>query len=500
MAGTGETRALRFFATFAALTIVAAACSGAATAPPQTPVSGPPGVRILPESTTSPTSPGLPFPNPTGLPFPGSTAVPLPIPGSTGLPLPNPTGLPFPNPTAAPLPFPTSIALPGPTIAPPVAVTNAGPPGWVTPGTRVMFYSAAASVAQSRFQWVEDPNGTWEDPKTGKKYRRTDESGEGVGTGSGDGLDAIDVLAVEGTNVVISYSLYGIDHTRNLFVIGPSGGSRVAGDVVDGSWIQPAELAQLQNQSSGTFMVLRGDWPIGTTTYHAVSFANTATDAYWSYTYDTETGLLLDATTSTAGATSPLSAPGEGPPQGNTELTVTHLAGVRQRAVPGWAAANPAWVARTRELDYSGTYSWTNPVDPSSGTLNYPMSETVSLGQGGANWAPYSVVTDIGLPGLQPTTSSGVTGPGGLYWFDPGALAGMKAGQTIDQDPLLGERDVVASVDPGPSGTTVTIASDLPGASFRSTYDVQTGVLVAYQGSTTATTGITIQLQLQSMP
>ena len=103
---------------------------------------------------------------------------------------------------------------------------TAGPPSWVTAGTRISFYEAAASVAASTFAWVEDPNGTWEDPATGKHYRRTDESGEGMATASGDGVSQFDVMAVEPAGVVVTNTLYGIDHSTGNLAIGGSVGAR----------------------------------------------------------------------------------------------------------------------------------------------------------------------------------------------------------------------------------------------------------------------------------
>ena len=208
-----------------------------------------------------------------------------------------------------------------------------GPPQWVKPGTRITFYQAAASIAESRFAWVEDPNGTWTDPTTGKHYRRTDESGEGVPTASGDGFTQIDVLAIEGTDVVLSTSLYPIDHLTNQFFLGGSSGAKVRGDAVDGSWINPTELAQLQNAQLGDILVLRGDYVLNGATYHAISFATTTPGAYQSYTYDTQTGLLLSATTNTAGATSNSCRAGREPAPG--QHPAYHNASCRLQAAIG---------------------------------------------------------------------------------------------------------------------------------------------------------------------
>jgi hypothetical protein len=368
------------------------------------------------------------------------------------------------------------------------ATESLAPPAWVRPGTRVTFYSAAASVAQSRFAWVEDPDGNWEDSRTGKHYRRTDETGESMGWASGDGLSQIDVLAVDGTDVVLSLTLYGIDHETNRFVPGTTSGAEVAGGQIDGTWVNPARLADLENVRADGVLVLTGPYPLNGTTYDAISFAVTTPGAYAQYTYDRASGVLLAATTTTTTASSP---PGSGTP-GNTQLTVTFFAGMRQRSLPGLDGAAPGWVAGNPSLAYSGTYHWSNPVDPSSGAATYPMSMAVSLRPGGNQWASYSARTAIPAMGSS-STGNGVTGPTGLFWLSPDMLAGLadtSAGQLLDKDPVTGEQLTLQSV-----GREVTVESRLPGITSRMAYDGTTGVLTAYAAQVPGS-GTTIDLRL----
>ena len=370
-----------------------------------------------------------------------------------------------------------------------------GPPAWVKPGVRVTYYSAAASVAQSRFAWVEDPDGTWEDPATGTHYRRTDETGEGVSTASGDGVSQVDVLAVEGTDVVLSMTLYGIDHASRTFVPGGTTGASLPGGEIDGLWVNPTRLAQLQELNADGVMVLRGPYALAGKTYQAISFAVTSAGAYQQYTYDTRSGVLLSATSATPGAISSLADPTEGPPQGNTQLTVTFFAGARRRSLPGLDGTSPAWVAGSPRLSYAGTYYWANPVDPSSGTLTSPMSIDVSLRPGGDSWASYAARTTVARTGST-TNGSGVTGPTGLYWLSPQTLAAMRSaqvGQVLDRDPVTGEQLVVQAV----SGNLLTLDSRLPGITTRAGYDLSSGVLTTYAAQVPAS-GTTIDLHLTS--
>ena len=144
-----------------------------------------------------------------------------------------------------------------------------GAPSWVTVGTQAAWYTSGATVAQSRYQWVEDPNGTWEDPATGKKYRRTDESGEGTGSGAGDGYSILDVVALEGTQAVGSWVLYSIDRLAGSYTVAPdrrrAGARRGGGRRLDAPG--PAREAGRRPASPASrCCAARTRWTVGRTT------------------------------------------------------------------------------------------------------------------------------------------------------------------------------------------------------------------------------------------
>jgi hypothetical protein len=371
------------------------------------------------------------------------------------------------------------------------------PPDWVRPGVRVSWYAAGASVAQSRFAFVEDPTGEWQDPVSGKRYRRTDESGEGQPGASGDGFSQVDVLTLTGGDIVASNTLYLINRGDGTITPLPLIGARVPGELVDGAWIHPARLQAFQDARVDGLLVLRGPYVVGGTTFRAISFATTAAGNTQQYTYDLETGVLLSATTFSQGATSPIRAVGESPPQGNNQLTITRFAGIRERALPGLGGSNPVWVARTSQLFYAGTQSTFNPLDPSIPALVLPMRATISLGPGGRDWATFSAEIVVESPLSQPSVSSGVTGPTGLYWIDPAAFSSLSPGQVLDVDPVTTERLTVIGFDQ--TGSFVSFSSDLPGTSIVTTYSTATGALVSYRSQTTSS-GTLIQLDLQNPP
>jgi hypothetical protein len=333
-------------------------------------------------------------------------------------------------------------------------------------------------------------------PPTGKCYRRTDESGEGQSTASGDGLSQLDILAVDGANAVISQTLFTFFRENGTLIWNPLGGASVNAIDLDGSWIHPARLAQIAQAGLGDFLVLRGTYALGTQTFDALSIVSgLGTSTYASYTYDLATGLLLSANTSSGGVTSPIRAQGEDPPRGNSQLNMARFAGFRTRSLPGLGAAKPGWVAGTSQLTYEGTYNFTNPVDPTSANLTYPTRVTVRLGQGGETWSAFAALSETPALGLS-NQVDGVAGRTGPYWYDPASLAGMSAGQVLDRDGLTGETTFVAFVGAGPDGEpVVVIETQLPGNLVRSTYDSSDGLLVEFL-TQQASAGTTISARL----
>lgn len=379
-------------------------------------------------------------------------------------------------------------------------ISGVAPPSWVVPGARVTFYSAAAAVAQSNYQLIEDPAGPWQDPVTGKHYRNTADTGESVGGASGDGVSQVDVVAVEGNDVVLSMAIFGIDRATNTLAVLPSFGAKVPGGAIDGLWMAPPLLEQLQTGALGGLLVLRGDYPLNGTTYQAVSIVNPTPGAYSSQTYDTVTGVLLASTTNTAGATSPVQLPGQGATQAASQLTISRFVSIRQLDIPGIGSAAPAWVATTSGLSYAGQYRWTNPVDPSSGSFSYPMTADVRFTATGPTWATFGLHTVLELGGVpSPSDSAAVSSGTGPYWWDPTALAGFTPGQVLDTDPVTTMTTTVTEVGQSQLGPAVTITSQIPGTSGQSTYDVATGVLLG-QAISVASSGADVVLSLQRLP
>ncbi len=370
-----------------------------------------------------------------------------------------------------------------------------GPPSWVRPGMRLTFYGAAASVPQSEYTYIEDEGGDWEDPVTGKRYRRTDQSGEGMPSGAGEAYTQTDVLAVDGTDVILSNTMYSIDLLARQYVLQPMGGGRSPGAIVDGAWVNPDLLAAAVQGGAQGMTVLRGPYALGGSQFDAVGFVATNDRGYQSSTFDAGSGVLLAMNASTQGAASPIHGPNDAP-QGNVQLALSRFVGTRQLETPGIDAPAPPWVATVQGLEYEGTYTASNPMDPASGPWVFPMAASIAFGDRGASWATFTSTTTVSGDGpAQTTEGAGATGSTGLYWYDPATLAAMSTGQVLDQDPVTGAATTVGSIEAGGAGTVVHIVTALDGVSLDLAYDVMTGVLVALDLAQ-AVTGATISLRL----
>ena len=381
----------------------------------------------------------------------------------------------------------------------PVDIAGHGPPDWVRPGVRITGYAAGAAVSGSGYQLIEDPEGSYYDPTTGKHYRKTDETGESVGGASGDGYYEIDVVAVEGDDVVVTYTLYGIDRTMGVLTPQPINGWRQSGGALEGVWSNPGFLATLKTGDAGGLMVLQGPYELGGTVYDTISIVNPTPGAYASFTYDRATGLLIASTTRSAGAASPVRLPGQAAPTTADALGISRFVSTRTLDAPGIGSPVPAWVASTPGLSYAGATIIQNPLDPSI-VATWPTQAEVTFPEVGSTWATYALRTSTDIGGVRsPGGRDGVTSGTGLFWWAPEALARMTTGQVIDSDPITGLRITVGGVGSGPAGPAVDIDTQMPGTVGRATYDGGTGVLLRYQVQTQSN-GTTLDLSLQAMP
>jgi hypothetical protein len=283
--------------------------------------------------------------------------------------------------------------------------------------------------------------------------------------------------------------MYPIDLMTRQFGISPLGGYNGQSAMVDGAWADPALLQELQTTGYGDQMILRGPYALAGNVYDSVSFLYRAEGTWQDSTFDATSGALLATNSRVEGEPSPVHGPLDDP-QGNVQLSYTRLVNVRTVSVPGLGAERPMWASEGTTLNYAGSTMVVNPMDPSA-QFSYPVQVTVTFEEVGATWAMFRAhsVVDYGQY-RDEGESTGATGPTGAYWYDPDSLATMSTG-VLDNDPVTGAQISVEAAGNG----TVTIITQMNGATLSLTYETASGVLVAMQSSN-FTTGITLQLQL----
>jgi hypothetical protein len=354
------------------------------------------------------------------------------------------------------------------------ALRGAPAPAWLAPGTRISYFSSAASIAAERTKLVEDPEGSWVVTASGKRYREEDISGAGKGNA---GYTVVNVVYLDESVAVLDLKIYSINPTAGggatigLFmgVVGlPGAGSDF--------WLHPQVLARAPGIRLGEELkVLRMGYALGQRQHQVVRFQGK--NSSWSF--DDRTGLLLRSTTS-AETTVLVPPPGtEGPiiqRPGGSLISQNTLMDVRTPAIPWSKLSPPAWVAQARKLVYDGSWAMNVPGAP---TIPIPMRVVFERRQFGGKWARYDqhVFLSSG-PGLPPiehhwSRAFGSAQIGGL-WVPPASLARLRAGQVLDRDPVTHEVTTVT----GDAGGNVAITESNELQRIDYLYDRRDGRLV----------------------
>jgi len=98
----------------------------------------------------------------------------------------------------------------------------------------------------------------------------------------------------------------------------------------------------------------------------------------------------------------------------------------------------------------------------------------------GRNWAQFSATSTQrtqGAPDIPPSKSELAFGRSELdgLWVGPAALAQLRQGQVLDEDPVTKMRTVVSRVD----DSSVVIAASNAAGEIDNQYDKRTGMLIA---------------------
>ena len=342
-------------------------------------------------------------------------------------------------------------------------------PDWVKPGVRISYFVRSATVPESDYGLTESGDGEWEDPQTGKRYKRE----ESVGAG-GEGFGQVDVIAVGRTAVALQGSLYCLlqpGPPPTLYKFASDGFLGAAAGPAD-YWVHPHLLAAAMQTHTPTFFVLKGEYPVNGRPVPSLCVVTREADFYSSQAFSLETGLLVASTVSSRGKLAAVRLPGEDAPRGNKSITTVRLINVRTLTLPGLNGRNPDWAMNVRRLSYAGLATIQIPGAP---PMQCPAQMVVEFGKRGPSWACYRsqlAYTIAGTP--QSSASEGVCGPAGGFWVDPAAYRDARPGAVLDDDPVTHCQTRIGQV--GNGGFSVVLQG--PGVGQESVYDAATGRLV----------------------
>jgi hypothetical protein len=381
-----------------------------------------------------------------------------------------PQGARVPGPVAPP--SGAAVEVPHPcmllTLLPGAAV--AGPPPGIVAGTRLVYYAAAASIPGVRQVLVQNEDGLWTDPATGRSFSATPTRGAG-----GEGYRVLQVGHVDADVAQIGVRFYLLDGGRSMFTKedGLVTHAGCAGDV----WVHPSALASLPDMEQGGVRVLRGPYRLGERTFDAIRIHTTTGSGFVAYVYDLVSGLLIySGSSAVGGAVLTPDGTSSAVVPGSTQLSNVWIVDVSTVDVPWRDAPAPPWLGRVRTLDYQGTYT---VVMSGSPVFPLPIQERLTVGASGSDW--FVVQVDSAMSGTggmtyqdQGTMTYGRASIGGP-WIAPEALGRLSEGQVIERCDVVGYATSVSAAGPA----SVTISEVGPMHRRDRVYDRRTGMLTA---------------------
>lgn len=376
-------------------------------------------------------------------------------------------------PTPSPAPAPIAAEVPDTCLLLPLmpAAATAGPPPVIGLGTRLVYYTAAASIPGERGQLVQDDNGRWINRATGQRYDEHEIPGAG-----GESFEVLHVGYLDERTVQLTQRSYLIDGTTGRTMYTSEAGTVSHAGCAGDFWVHPQVLAALPDTDHAGIRVLRMPYRLGELVFNAIRIHTTTTAGFTAYVYDLDSGLLLYFGSHTVGPDilTPYSGQESGPGRGSTQLTNGWIRDIQNVEVPWRDAPTPEWVTQFREIDYEGTLS---VVVPGSPTFPLPVRQHVRAGERGRDWLQVrteAVMSPVEQFPMQFVTSHGPASIGGL-WVAPQALARLTQGQLIDRCEIVGYTTSVAATN----ADFVTISEAGPLHRNDFTYDARSGLLAA---------------------
>jgi len=365
------------------------------------------------------------------------------------------------------------VALAG--AAPVFAAANGPVPSlpWLHEGMVLTFTWYQAMAAGNGSTYQEDEHGGWVDPRTGHQLSRSDQRGT-----SGSGWTEVTIACIDGDKAVVTTASFANAGSlgNNQPVPQQIGASTLVSVTDPGDyWIDPAKLATLHSVPSQHVLVTRVPWKMNGNETQAIRVQMVKPGSYSEHVYNAQTGLCLHFASSAEGAPPKYVGPGD-MGRGDTVLSRNEFVGARDLSIPWAGEEMPAWVSGLRALHYRGPIVSRGPL-PSLNSVFFADMQAVARGRG---WVQFSSVVGKqtqGAPNTPPGKGEITFGRsqfGGL-WIGPEALANLRQGQVLDQDPVTRMQTSITKAD----NKSIVIASRNAAGEIDNEYDRSTGMLIA---------------------
>jgi hypothetical protein len=360
---------------------------------------------------------------------------------------------------------------------------------WLHEGLSLSYVWHSALLPGNGNQYCEDEagklvvnlTGKFRDPNTGKIYDQSPQQGV-----SANGINQAVVACIDGDKVVV---------TIQTFAVAPVGGlggkealvfQQSAGEIADVAnpgeyWMDPHKLAALRSDSNQGITVSSIKWNTDKEAVQAIRVENVQGDAYSNRIYDARSGVVLHVSTISVGAAPTRVGPGD-LGKGDTTYSRSDFVATRDIVAPWAQEATPAWVQQFQALRYSGQgHLRGGALSGFAPPTLISMDLTPSAhGNGWVQLNSASLKQIQGLPSTAPPAKGQIACGRAQFdglWAGPAALAKLKTGQVLDDDPVTKMKTVVSQV--GDNSVVITSAND--GCRIADEYDKQTGMLRTHE-------------------
>jgi len=342
---------------------------------------------------------------------------------------------------------------------------------WLHEGLVLTFTWYAGVAPGNGTDWQEDPNGNWVDPRTGQHLRGVQQHGT-----SGSGWKQGTITCIEADKAAVTVTNFADDRAQgNYQPVPQSVGESAFAPVADPGeyWMDPNKLASLHTIASQNILVTHIPWKAGDHTVNATRVQVIKDGSYDDHIYDPKTGLCLHFAGSHRGAPPKYVGPGD-MGLGDTTLSRGDFIGARDISVPWAREAMPDAVASLRELHYRGPIIFHGSL-PSPNSVNFEDMNVLNHGRGWVELASTrgSQNQRLQTPPVRSKQAFGRSQFGGL-WVGPHAVASLKQGQVLDEDPITKIRTYVGKVDE----RSVVIVSRNGSGEIDNEYDARTGLRI----------------------